>query len=349
VTRSEIAARPVLSPRGRRQGRSPVVRGAHRFLLPLLVAVAVLLPGDPGWGAGPVRVLYAGALVNLMEHALVPAVRKAEGLVVYGRPGGSVALAHLIRDRLEAADVFISADPEVNRLLSPSPSRPSAAWFFTLMRTSVVIAYNPRSRFAPLFQEASRGRLPWYRVLEEPGLRLGRTDPALDPKGYRTILVLELAERYYHEPGLTRRILGPPGNAGQIFPEETLLGRLEAGQLDAGFFYLSEAVEQHLPYIPLPDAINLGNPGMAAAYARVAYVDPSGAVHRGSPIVYTVTIPSTARNRDGALRFVLFLYSPAGQALLRAHGFPPMPALVGGDASAVPAELRRLVAGSYTG
>lgn len=314
------------------------------------ILVAALVMGEgPAWGGPPVRVLYAASLVNLMEHGVVPAVAKSEGLTVFGRPGGSVQLAHLIRDGLEPADVFISADPAVNRLLAPRPSRPSAAWFFTLARTSVVVAYNPRSRFAAAFRQAAAGHVPWYQVLETPGLRLGRTDPALDPKGYRTILVLQLTEAYYHAPGLVGRVLGRPDNPAQIFPEETLLGRLEAGQLDAGFFYLSEVVEQHLPYVPLPDAVNLGNPALASAYRKAVYVDPRGAVRRGGPIVYTVTILGTARNRAGAVRFVRFLYSPAGRALLQSHGFLPLPALVGGDAAAVPPELRPLVAGSYSG
>ncbi len=295
------------------------------------------------------RVLYAGSLVALVEQDLGPAFTRATGVPVEGRPGGSLALAHMILDRLQVPDVFISADPGVNRLLRRPGPGPSAPWFLTLARTTVVIAYAPGSRFAPAFREAAAGRRAWYEVLASPGLRLGRTDPQLDPKGYRTILVLRLAERYYGLPGLEARLLGAPENPAQIFPEEELVGRLESGQLDAGFFYLTEVLDQRLPYLALPARVNLGDPAMARAYAQATYRDPAGQVHRGAPILYTITIPSTARNPSGAVRFVQFLYGPAGRRILSAHGLLRVRILAGGDPRAVPAPLRPLVQGTYEG
>lgn len=342
-----------------------------RLLTAAAVACAAVLLGGSSFvvpgasGAAVVRVLYAGSLVSLVEDGLGPAFRHRTRLAVEGRPGGSVALAHMILDRLQRPDVFLSADPEVNRLLmrprpgppaAPGPSAsqaPPAPWFLTLARNALVIAYAPRSAFASAlahgaFGHAAGGR-PWYEVLAQPGFRLGRTDPRLDPKGYRTVLMLQLAERHYHQAGLGRRIIGSPENPRQIFPEEELTGRLESGQLDAGIFYLNEAVEHRLPYVTLPDEINLGNPEMASVYAQATYTLPTGEVRRGSPILYTVTIPSAAENLDGAILFVRFLYEPAGQTILKAHGLLSAPVLAGGDVRDVPPRLRPLIAGSYGG
>ena len=36
-----------------------------------------------------------------------------------------------------------------------------------------------------------------------------------------------------------------------MFPEETLVARLQSGQLDAGFFYTAEAVPAKIPTVPL--------------------------------------------------------------------------------------------------
>lgn len=297
----------------------------------------------------PLRVLYAGSLVALVENDLGPAFTKTSGITVEGRAGGSVALAHMILDGLQTPDVFVSADPEVNKLLLHPGAAPAAPWFLTLARTTMVVAYSPNSRFAAAFRDAAAGRRPWYDVLATPGLRIGRTDPRLDPKGYRTILMLRLAERYYNRPGLDARLLGAPENPAQTFPEEALVGRLESGQLDAGFFYLTEVQEQHLPYLALPDAVNLGNPAMTQSYAEVAYTDAAGQVHRGAPILYTVTIPSTASNLSGAVEFIRFLYGPEGRRILNAHGLLPVRILAGGDAGAVPTPLRPLVQGPYEG
>jgi molybdate/tungstate transport system substrate-binding protein len=327
-------------------------------------------PRSASAGAAPVRVLYAGSLVNVFERDLGPAFTRRSGIPVLGRAGGSTALAHLIRDGLAPADVFVSADPAVNQILAPPPAdsqagnheikagTPSVPWFLTFGSTSMVVAYAPGSRFAPALREAAdpgpaspsdpalRGRA-WFRVLASRGLRLGRTDPALDPKGYRTLFVLRLAERYYRDPGLAGRLLGTEENPQQIFPEEALIGRLASGQLDAGFFYLVEAVAQRLPFFTLPPALNLADPAFAAAYAGVSYVDPKGVTHRGAPILYTVAIPSSARNRDGAARFIAFLLGREGRGLLAARGILGVPVRAGGRAADIPASLRPFVAGAY--
>ena len=316
------------------------------------------VPREAAAAVAPVRVLYAGSLINVFEHDLGPAFARRTGVAVLGRAGGSTALAHLIRDGLVPADVFVSADPAVNQILAPRPGAPSVAWFLTFGSTSMVIAYAPGSRFAPALRgavdpgptgtaEPAFQDRAWFRVLATPGLRLGRTDPALDPKGYRTLFVLQLAERYYREPDLAVRLLGIEENPAQIFPEEALFGRLASGQLDAGFFYLVEAIAQRLPYLTLPRALNLADPARAATYAQAAYRDPAGVTHRGAPILYTVTIPSSARNTDGAARFVAFLLGREGRDLLAARGILGTPILAGGEAAGVPPSLRPLVSGPY--
>lgn len=328
--------------------RSPVFMILFTYL-----TVSVLLTASSSTvvdaAAGTVRVLYAGSLVALIENDLGPAFTKTSGIAVQGRTGGSVALAHMILDGLQIPDLFISADPSVNELLLRPPSAPSARWFLTLARTTMVIGYSPSSRFAPAFREVAAGQRPLYQVLSSYGLRVGRTDPRLDPKGYRTILTLRLAEQYYYHPGLETTLLGEPENPAQTFPEEVLVGRLASGQLDAGFFYLNEVKEQHLPYVALPDEINLGNPAMARLYARVTYTDSAGVEHRGAPILYTVTIPSTSRNLSGAIQFLAFLYGAAGQRILNAHGLLPVRILVGGDPRTVPPSLWHLIRGTYEG
>jgi molybdate/tungstate transport system substrate-binding protein len=293
---------------------------------------------------GTVSVLYAGSLVNIMEHQIGPAFDKATGYTYQGEGKGSVALANEIKDHLRTPDVFISADPNVNKLLMGASNGNFVSWYLTLARTELVIGYNPKSRFAADFQAAANGSKPWYQVLEEPGLRLGRTDPELDPKGYATLFMFQLAEQYYHQPGLEQKILGSNENASQVFPEEELVARLGAGQLDAGIFYLNEVKQQHLPYISLPDQVNLGNPSMTSTYAAAHWTNPK--THKeitGAPIVYTITIPSTAKNSAGAIAFVHYLLSSSDQSMLEANGVLSTPTKVSGDASAVPQQLKSYI------
>lgn len=293
---------------------------------------------------GPVTVQYAGSLVRAMEKGIGPAFSQATGYTYQGEGKGSVTLAHLMKGRLRTADVFISADPKVNEQLMGPANGNLVQWYADIFRNEMVIAYNPRSRFAAQLRAAQAGKLPFYQVLAQPGFHLGRTDPQLDPKGYRTLFLFDLAARYYRQPGLRQKILGAAENAAQIFPEEQLVARLEAGQLDAGVFYLNEA-KGLLPYITLSPAINLGDPARNAQYAAVSYTNPQGKTFRGGAILYTLTIPANARNLPGAVAFAHYLLSPQGRAVLQQYGVPLAQPLVFGNRQAVPAALAPLLEG----
>ncbi|HUX85721.1 MAG TPA: extracellular solute-binding protein [Chloroflexota bacterium] len=294
-------------------------------------------------GSGIVNVLYAGSLVTLLEKHVGPAFNTATGFTFQGEGKGSVAIANLIKGKTRTPDVFISADPSVNALLEGSSNGNYVSWWVPFARTALVVAWSPRSRFAGDFTNAKDGKRTWESVLEEPGLHLGRTDPALDPKGYRTLWLFQLDEARTGNKGEAQRILGSPTNPAQIFPEEQLVARLQGGQLDAGIFYQIEAVEAHLPYLELPASINQGEPAQAAHYATVSYINSKGTTFKGSPIIYTVTIPSTVHNETGAASFVQFLFSEAGQKLLIDEGLLSTVPVVSGNSSAVPSLLQSVV------
>ncbi|MDE3076394.1 MAG: extracellular solute-binding protein [Chloroflexota bacterium] len=292
-------------------------------------------------------VLYAGSLVNLMEKGIGPAFQKQTGISYQGQGAGSVALANAIKDKTKFGDVFVSADPVVNKNLMGSAN---GAWldaYVLVARTTMVVGYNPKSSFAGEFDKVKNGALAWYQVLEEPGLRLGRTDPNLDPKGYRTLFMFDLAEAYYHQPGLRAKLLGADENAKQVFPEETLESRLETGALDAGVFYLNEAAEKHLPYITLPDEVNQGNPDMAAIYAKARYTNAKGRTFAGGPIIYTAGTLNHAKDPAAGRAFLEFLLSGSAQAIMKDHGLLSVPALYGGDKSALPAGIQPLLKGTF--
>lgn len=299
-------------------------------------------PTAPSATKSKISVLYAGSLVNLMEKQVGPAFSQATGYPYEGEGKGSTALANEIKGRLRMPDIFISASAAVDEGLMGADNGSYVSWYAPFIRTSLVIGYNDRSKFATDLQAAANGSKPWYQVLEEPGLRLGRTDPALDPKGARTIILMELAQQYYNQPNLSQKILGSPENASQIFPEEELVARLGSGQLDAGFFYLNEVKEQNLPYITLPVQINLSDPAYNSTYAKASYTDPqTSQTTKGSAIVYTITIPNTSKNKAGAIAFVNFLFSAQGKAILTGDGLTLATPTIKGDASAVPGQVRQ--------
>ncbi len=292
---------------------------------------------------GKVNVAYAGSLVNLMEHKLGPAFDSATGYTFQGEGAGSTALATQIKSKLIVPDVFVSASASAYKTLQGADNGNIVQWYATFATSSMVIGYSPKSQFATQLQAAASGQTPWYQVLETPGLRLGRTDPALDPKGVSTLYTLQLAEQYYQQPGLEQKVTGGAANTSQIFPEEELVARLTAGQLDAGFFYINEAKDASIPYITLPSQINLGDPSQASAYAQASYTSAAGVTTHGSPIAFSVTIPSTAHNQAGAVAFVAYLLGDKGNALLTADGFVVSAPKLTGDSAQVPSGLKQIV------
>ena len=273
-----------------------------------LLTCTMFLMFEPA-SAETVNVLYAGSLVNLMEHAIGPAFDKATGDTFQGFAGGSNELANQIKGQLRRGDVFVSANPKVNDDLAGAANGDWVSWYVNFAQSPLVIGYNPSSKFA-----ADLKSKPWYEVMQEAGIRIGRTDPKLDPKGALTVQLLDHAEQVYKQPGLAQRVLGAPDNPAQVFPEETLVGRLQSGQLDVGFFYSTETSDLKISTISLPPEISLS-------------------AH------YTATVLHNAASPAGASRFVGFLLGPQGRAVMQDHGLDIVKPSVRGDASKMPPQI----------
>ena len=137
-----------------------------------------------------------------------------------------------------------------------------------------------------------------------------------------------LAENFYKQPGLAVRILGGYQNPQQIFSEPSLLSRLEAGQIDASSGYLSATRSHHLPYIQLPDEINLSNPEMEAQWYKNVQFSiklPSGkeVTLNTQPLVFYAAVLKDSKQPALAEKFVQFLQSTEGQKLLDDNGYSP--------------------------
>ena len=192
------------------------------------------------------------------------------------------------------------------------------AGYTQFARNRMVLAYTARSRFANEITSTN-----WYTVLLRPGVETGRADPSLDPNGYRTLLVTQLAERWYQQPGLSHHLLdaSPPRN---VRPNETdVLALLQAGEFDYAWSYESMAEAAGLRYLRLPPQIDLSDPNEGARYSEV-WVRVAGAtrsdsvVFRGEPIVYGIAVPAGAPDRALGEKFVAWLTSPEGIRVLRA-------------------------------
>lgn len=284
-----------------------------------LLAVAALLLGCGGGGRpveGPLVVYNAGSLARPLRAALDTFAAR-EGVLVEQESAGSLESARKLTELGKIPDVIALADAEVfPRYLVPAHLD---SWTdFAVNR--MVVAYRKESRFA-----SEMGPDTWWRILLRPGVETGRSDPDLDPNGYRTKMVWLLAERFYQEPGLAARLeaASPPRN---IRPKEAdLVGLLQAGELDYIWSYESLARVMGLPFVTLPKAIDLSPPDSGSRYASVSVTVRGAKVgdsvtFRGAPIIYAYGIPRDAPHPELARRFVRFLRSPDGRAILRREG-----------------------------
>jgi molybdate/tungstate transport system substrate-binding protein len=289
-----------------------------------------------------VYVMYAGSLVNIFENEIKLAFQNLTGYNFIGEGKGSVQISNMILDGFRKPDIFVSADTTpIERLINHS--LPLANWLVKFGSAELVIAYNPQSPFAPELLKASNGEIPWYKILQKEGLQFGRTDPELDPKGYYTIIAAKLANIYYNDSTIKDKILGEDRNKEQIFPEEILKSILDSGQIDATAAYKHEAIAKGLPYITLPDQINLSETNYTNFYNKIYYKLGTGETISGNPIFFSFTIPNTVENIEGAMSFVKFLLSENGKKILEKVGLSPIEPILQGDTHQMKSEIFSLI------
>ena len=314
----------------------------------LVIIFLAFIPGLPiensysADGQKDVSVMYAGSLVKIMEQVIGPSFHNQTGYNFIGEGKGSVQVSNLILQGFRRPDFFISADTlPIEKLINHSP--PLAQWLVKFASAEFVIAYNPKSSFAPELDKAAKGEITWYKVLEEKGIKFGRTDPELDPKGYYTVIAAKLANIYYNDSTIKDKILGEDRNPKQIFPEEILRSIMDSGQIDAIAAYKHEAVSRGLPYITLAPQINLGDSKYSNFYKQASYILHSNQTITGNPIYFSYTIPTAARNMDGAIAIANFLISPQGKTVLSQVGLNPVNATVQGNIKSLPQILRSVL------
>ena len=259
-------------------------------------------------------VFNAGSLARPLRAALDSFARR-ERVTVEQESAGSLETARKLTELHKVPDVIALADHEVfAQLLMPR----YVTWYYQFARNRMVIAYAPTSKFAAEITAAN-----WTEVLLRDGVETGRADPNLDPNGYRTLLVWQLAERWYKAPGLARRLCDAIPSRNVRPDEAALVALLQAGELDYIWSYESIAQAAGLPYLRLPPEIDLGDPAQKARYAEVSVkvagrTPRDSVVFQGEPILYGIAVPNGAPHRALGDRFVQWLLSPEGRRTLRA-------------------------------
>lgn len=261
-------------------------------------------------------VYHAGSLTfpfSIMEKKF----EEKNGIQVERISGGSRYLVKRITELGLEPDIIAVADYKLLYKLMPE----YIDSFFLFARNEMVIAYTEKSKYSKEVNSHN-----WYKILRREGVRVGRADPKLDPCGYRTLMVLQLAEKFYKEPGIYNEILRNSGGRFVRPKSVELLALLELGEIDYAFEYLSVAKQHKLNYVTLPPEINLSEYSFEDYYKN-AVVIIEGDTVRGEPVLYGIAVLKNSRNKNEAMTFIKFLFNE-GKKILNKSGQPPLPEVV---------------------
>ena len=313
--------------------------------LSCLAVLAMLTPmvaqAEP---SGTLTIFHAGSLsvpFAAIEKNFETMYPKVD---VQREAGGSTKMARMISEVGKPADIMASADYVViDKNLIPKFAEVNIRF----ATNQLVLCYTDQSKFA---SEVNADN--WTDILTRKGVVWGHSDPNLDPCGYRSVMVLQLAEKFYGKSGLYQQLLDnrPMENVRPKSVE--LVALLQSGNMDYAWEYLSVAVQHGLKYVVLDDHINLGNYAYDDFYkqavVQVTGKTPGSFIDRvGKSVTYGITLIKDAPNPEAAEAFLAYLLDPkGGLAILKDMGQPPFePARVPTQAmyDTLPAALKALV------
>ena len=317
---------------------------SKRLFLQILIAILLVFSVTAATAVEKVIVFHAGSLTVPLAKIEKDFEAANPGIDVLREAGGSTKMARMISELGKPADIMASADFKViDKTLIPG----HADWNIRFATNQLVLCYTDNSRYA---DEVNADN--WYKILVKKDVVWGHSDPNLDPCGYRSLMVLQLAEKYYNDTGLYDRLLANRPEKNVRPKSVELVSLLKTGNMDYAWEYLSVAIQHELKYLTLDDHINLGNYQYDAFYkqaqVKVTGKKPGEWIARtGQSVTYGITLVKDAPNADGAILFLEYLLSAdGGLKVLKDMGQPPfIPCRVTTQAvkGALPGNLGKLV------
>lgn len=265
----------------------------------------------------PLKIIHAGALQRVVENCLELFIKRNPGLSVEMKGAGSREGAKRLLSG-ETCDIVALADQALfAELLVPD----LVENYFVFATDQIVIGYDRSSRGSKEITQDN-----WVDMLLKPQVSFARSDHHLDPCGYRTLMVWQLAEKFYDSPGLFSS-MEAACIPYTIYPKSLdLSSALFKGKVDYAFLYSSEASQLGLPYIVLPQKINLSSPAYANFYDQASVsveskVPGKNVIIHGKPIEFAIGLSKASQNHDLAQSFIDLLTGLEGSSILEDCGF----------------------------
>lgn len=287
----------------------------------LLISVLALTNCSTKKPAEQIIIFHAGSMSYPLRSVLEGFKLENPEISILYEAAGSVASARKVTELKRPADILILADYQIiDQMLIPDYSN----FNIHFATNSIGLAYNRDSRYSENINAVN-----WHEILQLPDVKTGIADPQADPCGYRTRMLLQLAEKMYSDSLLELSILSKKKFYQR--PKETdLIALLETRTIDYVFIYESIAHQHGLEFLALSDSLNLSQNALNTWYKN-AEIKLRGehpgeeTTLKGEAITYGLTILNNAPNKKSAYKFVNWLLqSEKGILLLKNAGLKPL-------------------------
>lgn len=309
-------------------------------------------------------VVHAGSLSIPMEELEKKFEKEHPDVDVRRMAMGSTAAVREVTELGKSVDVLASADYTLIQSMMMESDPKHADYYIRFARNQMTLAYTDHSAYKDTINQTN-----WYEILQKSDVRFAFSNPNDDPCGYRSLMVMQLAELNYGSSEIfdnlvekntkisssessgtfTIKIPESPEiepNADKIMmrsAEINLMSALELGEIDYLFIYRSVA-HQHrdagVLYLELPAAVDLSDINYTDFYKQVEVIPASGKVLTAKPIIYGVTIPDNAEKLELAVEFIEMLLGKSGQNIFTELGQPPIVPAAASDKALLPEQLK---------
>ncbi|MGV9197686.1 MAG: tungstate ABC transporter substrate-binding protein WtpA [Promethearchaeia archaeon] len=301
------------------------------------------------------KIFHAGSLAIPFEDIEAEFEKDHPEIDVQLEAAGSVQCVTKITESDQIADVLAVADYS----LIPDMDAKYQDYYIKFAKNRMVLAYTEESNYASEINGTN-----FYSYLNKSDTSWGFSNPNLDPCGYRSLMVLQLAELHFDIDNIlddlviehsdvnvtedsggyiieTPENLGITSNNIKIKDKEIdLVTLLKEGGLDYAFNYMSIAKQHNLEYITLNESMDLSDSSYDSTYGKVTVAKTSGD-STGKAINYGITIPKNAEHADLAIIFLEYIINKTGQDILESLGQPPISPCPTDNLEAVPERLKQ--------
>lgn len=245
-----------------------------------------------------VTVFFAACFSPMMDALRTEAEQTLKIQLRTEVSGSQVALRKVTELNREC-DLLMIADNFLFKEIASS----HCPWRIDFAHDEVVLGVGIRA------QHTDEAEQNWIPVLLKNNIHLGRVDENLSPIGYRTLLAWRILENSGY-PDLMMKLKNKTEKVVDHVVQLATL--LKAGDVDYGFIYRTTCIQYDIRYISLDKKINFGNSDTDYSNATISLSRKEAERERhitfhGSPIIYSLSIPTNAPAKEKAVEFIRFI------------------------------------------